>query len=219
MTPMSEIFYSVYQCSDPTCCLRFPALHGSIRNNRCPRCKSLLQEMSTRSVEHENGQQSRNLPYLPLEALLDNVRSGWNVGAIFRTADGFRIQRLYLCGITPVPGNQQVDKTALGAQQSVGWTNARNAVAQLVMLQQQGKRIWALEETAKSDSIYTLTRKDLAGRPIVLVVGNELSGVDTTILEASDRIISIPMRGVKRSLNVSVAFGIAASFLSAYLWD
>jgi tRNA G18 (ribose-2'-O)-methylase SpoU len=148
-----------------------------------------------------------------LEALLDNVRSAWNVGAIFRTADALGVRRLHLCGITPTPENASVKKTALGADSSVPWTTSKNALKAAEKLKADGCQLWALEQDERAVSIYDLAIDDLrfSGVPVVLVVGNEITGVDPALLDLCDRIVYIPMRGQKRSLNVEVAFGVAVS--------
>jgi tRNA G18 (ribose-2'-O)-methylase SpoU len=149
-----------------------------------------------------------------LEALLDNVRSAWNVGAIFRTADALGVRRLYLCGITPTPENASVSKTALGADKSVAWSHDRNALAVAQKLKAGGCLLWGLEQDERAVSTTDLFADSRIGTdfpPIILIVGNEITGVDPALLDLCDRIIYIPMRGQKRSLNVEVAFGVAVS--------
>lgn len=156
--------------------------------------------------------QTRTL-HQQFETLLDNIRSGWNVGAMFRTADGLGCRRMHLCGITPTPEHPQVTKTALGAEKTVPWMYASNAVKHCQMLQQQGYMIWALEDCPEAEVIFDLQKERLAAQPCVLVVGNEVTGVDPAILALCDRVMAIPMMGAKRSLNVAVAYGIALSTL------
>jgi 23S rRNA (guanosine2251-2'-O)-methyltransferase len=152
-----------------------------------------------------------NQPPLPLEALLDNIRSAWNVGAIFRTADGLGVQKLHLCGITPTPENPSVAKTALGADQSIPWTYSRNALSAAEKLKEEGIRLWALEQDERA--IQVTENWDAAAGRIALIVGNEVTGVDPALLDLCERIVYIPMQGKKRSLNVEVAFGVAVSAL------
>jgi tRNA G18 (ribose-2'-O)-methylase SpoU len=152
-----------------------------------------------------------NRPSLQLETLLDNVRSAWNVGAIFRTADGLGVQKLHLCGITPTPENPSVRKTALGADETIPWTYARNALLTAEKLKAEGCRLWALEQDPRAVSL-TETWEPTA-QPLALIVGNEVTGVDPDLLDLCERIIYIPMQGQKRSLNVEVAFGVAISAL------
>jgi 23S rRNA (guanosine2251-2'-O)-methyltransferase len=147
-----------------------------------------------------------------IETLLDNLRSAFNVGSIFRTSDGAGIRHLHLCGITPTPDHPKVTKTALGAELSIPWTQHWNGFDASVSMKQQGFRVWALEAGQKSQSLFDVLT-ETQGDPILLVVGNEVSGVDAGILDICDRHIWIPMQGDKNSLNVSVAYGIAAYFL------
>jgi tRNA G18 (ribose-2'-O)-methylase SpoU len=147
-----------------------------------------------------------------VEALLDNIRSIYNVGSMFRTADGAGIRHLHLCGMTATPEQPKVVKTALGAEQAVGWTFHPNGLEAAEGLQKQGYRLWALEGGRRAEPLFA-AQVDPAGPPILLVVGNEVAGVDPAILERCERVLSIPMSGVKQSLNVVVAFGIAAYFL------
>lgn len=151
-----------------------------------------------------------------VEALLDNIRSTFNVGAMFRTADGAGIRRLHLCGITSRPDNPKVAsriaKTALGAEQTVPWQAHNNILDAAQDLKAGGMRLWALEGGPRAESLFS-SAGDLPGAPILLVVGNELSGVDPEVLDLCERVVAIPMQGYKRSLNVAIAFGVAAYFL------
>ena len=137
------------------------------------------------------------------------MRSAWNVGAIFRTSDGLGVAKLHLCGITPTPENQSVAKTALGADQIIPWTQARNALSLAEKLLAEGVRLWALEQDERAIPVSTGWETDQ--RRIVLIVGNEVTGVDPALLDLCERIVFIPMQGQKRSLNVEVAFGVAVS--------
>ncbi len=144
--------------------------------------------------------------------LLDNIRSAWNVGSIFRSADGFGFTHAYLCGITPTPDNEAVAKTALGAEDSVTWSYHKDAVKLVKGLKKQGWKVWALEEDEKAVKL----ARNAEGRMknIVLIVGNEVTGVDPELLELADKIFYIPMRGEKKSYNAAMAFSIAAYAIS-----
>ncbi|MBI4811149.1 MAG: RNA methyltransferase [Ignavibacteriales bacterium] len=137
--------------------------------------------------------------------LLDNIRSLYNVGAIFRTADGARISKLFLCGYTPYPPRKEIEKTALGATSTIPWEYFKNPLDAIDLLKSQGIRICVLEHTDKSLPYYSLT-KDVF--PLCLVVGNEITGVSKEILSQADYAIDIPMYGMKQSLNAAIAFGI-----------
>jgi tRNA G18 (ribose-2'-O)-methylase SpoU len=134
---------------------------------------------------------------------------------MFRTADGTGIQQLYLCGITPTPAHPQVVRTSLGAEQSVHWKYESNALTLAKSLVSLGYLIWVLEDTPTAESLYQIEYQ-ITNQPILLVVGNEICGVDPGLLALAERVISIPMVGQKRSYNVAVAFGISASFLQYY---
>jgi 23S rRNA (guanosine2251-2'-O)-methyltransferase len=151
-------------------------------------------------------------PSIHLEALLDNIRSAWNVGSIFRTADGFGLRHMHLCGITPTPENDAMKKTSLGAEDSVGWEYHKDALKLVQKLKVEGWRILALEEHERATSISQFANPQSAN-PILLIVGNEVTGVDPGLLDLCDEILFIPMHGQKKSFNATVAFGIAAYLL------
>jgi 23S rRNA (guanosine2251-2'-O)-methyltransferase len=151
-----------------------------------------------------------------LEAFLDNVRSAWNVGSIFRSADGAGFDRVYLCGITPTPAYPAVLKTSLGAEKSLPWRQHLDGLQAAETLIQDGRRLWALENDPRAGNLYAFQPAELspqAEKAIVLVVGNEVCGVDAEILALCERVVYLPMHGIKRSYNVAVAFGIAAHYL------
>jgi tRNA G18 (ribose-2'-O)-methylase SpoU len=139
--------------------------------------------------------------------VLDNVRSAYNVGAVLRTADAFRLEAVYLTGITCTGDHRSVHKTALGAQDSVPWTYRESAVELVRELKAAGRQIAALEIT---DAPTPLRSSNLLSYPLCLIIGNELTGVDPKLLAESDHALEIPQYGAKQSLNVAVAFGIAA---------
>jgi 23S rRNA (guanosine2251-2'-O)-methyltransferase len=202
--------FEIRICKNPACGLRYPLVKGHPFGERCPICLGSTLTALTRELSTEPEpiiQPSR----LQLEALLDNVRSAWNVGAIFRTSDGFGVQKIYLCGITPTPENPSVSKTALGADSGIPWIYSRNALLAAQKIKAEGAHLWALEQDARAIPVYSKFEVD--AQPIVLIVGNEVSGVDPGLLDLCERIVYIPMLGKKRSLNVEVAFGAAMSAL------
>ncbi len=148
-------------------------------------------------------------------AILANIRSLHNVGSIFRTADAAGVQKLYLAGITPTPrdrfGNPEpkLAKVALGAEKTVAWEKAASVSALINQLKKEGFKIWAVEQSKKSIPYYRLKIKN-SKLKIGLVFGNEVSGLSPAILKKCDKILEIPMKGKKESLNVSVAFGVVA---------
>ncbi len=143
---------------------------------------------------------------LPVYVLLNSIRSSYNVGSIFRTSDGAMIEKLFLCGYTPHPPKKEVLKTALGSQDSVKWEYINDPKEVVLSLKQLGIKICALELTSKSKPYYQIESKDF---PLCLIVGNEISGVSQELLDLCDFSIEIPQYGIKQSLNVAVAYGIA----------
>jgi 23S rRNA (guanosine2251-2'-O)-methyltransferase len=142
----------------------------------------------------------------PLVVVLDNVRSTHNVGSVFRTADAFLISGIWLCGYTPRPPHRDIHKTALGATETVEWKYAENTVAAIQALKQEGYKIFAVEQVEKSIPLHEFSSE----KPVKMVVvfGNELTGVDPEVLKLCDGSIEIPQFGMKHSLNISVAAGI-----------
>src|SRR4030067_3314787 len=209
---MTDTQYQFYECDNPECDLRFPGYEGFLRWNRCPICRSKTHLVAF--VEHpaEKAKPANSSGKWKVEVLLDNIRSAWNVGSIFRTSDGTGIQKIYLCGISPTPENPKVNKTALGAEINIPWEKHNNGVKTANSLKSQGYILWALEDLPDAEPLY---RVDLPiiNSPLVLIAGNEVCGVDPGIIETCDKVLSIPMLGKKRSYNVAIAFGITASHL------
>jgi 23S rRNA (guanosine2251-2'-O)-methyltransferase len=158
---------------------------------------------------------AETLPKRRISILLDNLRSAYNTGAIFRTADGVGAVHLYLGGITPTPSdNPAVQKTALGSELAISWSSHPNACAVGQDLQAEGFRLLALETTLHSISLFDVDLQAIESDPLLLVVGNEQAGVDPGLLELCDLVLALPMVGSKASLNVAVAFGVAAYWLA-----
>ncbi len=155
---------------------------------------------------------------MPVSVVLDNVRSLNNIGSVFRTADAFRVECIYLCGITARPPHREIQKTALGATESVSWQyfpETRDAVA---MLRKEGCDILAVEQTDKSVLLHDFDYA--AGRKTALVFGNEVKGVEQEVIDMVDACIEIPQLGTKHSLNVSVSAGIVLwTFFRKMQWD
>lgn len=145
--------------------------------------------------------------------ILPNIRSCHNVGAMFRTADACGFDKIYLIGYTPLPPRKEIAKVALGAENSVPWEYKKSLVRLISTLKRDKYTIIALEKTEGSVELSSLTKKSL-GEKIALIVGNEVEGIDKKTLKKSDQIAHIPMRGIKESLNVSIAAGIAMYAIS-----
>ena len=151
--------------------------------------------------------------------ILDNIRSSHNVGSIFRTADAFGCQKIYLGGLTPAPvdkygrENKKVTKVSLGAEKSVAWGQVVSTADLLVKLKKDGHKILALEQAADSTPLgdFSLDKKS----KYALILGSEPDGMSPEVLKQADVILEIPMQGQKESLNVAVAFGMAVWHLGA----
>jgi len=211
---MAASRFQVRECSNSECRLRFPLNPQMHSGAYCPRCGA-----STVLVEEVYEQAGRGVvePKKGASAagLLDNIRSSFNVGAMFRTADGAGLDHLYLCGITPTPDeNDKIGKTALGAEENVPWSYHANALDAARLFQERGARLIALEYTRDAIPLYHYRIKPEDGQLTVLVVGNELAGIDPGLREMCETVLYIPMRGEKGSLNAAVAFSIAAYWIT-----
>lgn len=147
----------------------------------------------------------------PIVVVLDNIRSMHNVGSVFRTADAFRIEAICLCGYTPQPPHRDIQKTALGATETVNWLYFSTTLDALKQLKEHGYTIFAVEQAVGSISLEQFEETD---KKIAVVFGNEVSGVDSEVLAHCDGCIEIPQLGMKHSLNISVAAGIVLWKLS-----
>jgi len=152
--------------------------------------------------------------------VLNNIRSLHNVGSIFRTADGAGIEKIYLCGITPTPVDRfdrprpQFTKVSLGAERFVPWEHAASATALVKKLKKEGYLIFAIEQAKRSVPHKTVRLGKKGLEKLAIVLGNEVAGLSPALLALADKVLEIPMRGKKESLNVSVAFGIIAYHLN-----
>ncbi|MBL0342132.1 MAG: RNA methyltransferase [Bacteroidetes bacterium] len=146
------------------------------------------------------------LKKMPVVVVLDNIRSGLNVGSFFRTADSFMVERLILCGITASPPEKEILKSALGATESVTWEYFSNSEDAILQLKSEGYSIFAVEQSDVSVSLHNF--ETVSEKKYVLVFGNEVKGVDPNLIPHLDGTIEIPQSGIKHSLNVSVCAGI-----------
>ena len=144
---------------------------------------------------------------LPLTVVLDNVRSLNNIGSVFRTSDAFRVEHIALCGITATPPHREIHKTALGAEDSVAWSYHEDTVDCVRRLKERGYRVYAVE--LAHDSLMLDKDRVEIDKPIALVFGNEIEGVQEEVMALCDGFLEIPQYGSKHSLNVSCAAAIA----------
>lgn len=184
--------------------------------NRCPRCGSSLEIAEEPYASFTVPQKTKNSKGRLFVTVLDNIRSAYNVGSVFRTSDGAGIDKIYLCGITPTPENPKVGKTALDAEKNVPWEHSWSILETVEKLRSEGYYIISLEGGSRSINIFdALPVMRRANEPVALIVGNEVSGIDPKAVELSSMCVYIPMEGIKESLNVATAFGIA-SYLIRY---
>lgn len=146
----------------------------------------------------------KSVDKLPVAVVLDQVRSANNVGSVFRTADAFRVQALYLCGFSPKPPHRDIRKTALGAEEAVSWQYVQATVTAVKQLKDAGYKVWGVEQTHGSVPLQDWQPKG----PVAFVLGNEVQGVADEVLALVDGCIEIPQEGTKHSLNIAVSAGI-----------
>jgi len=219
--PLTETF-----CPYPECNERFSAdLPAGRTKTTCPKCgRAITARLSAVFSTLEREQEKRKRMGMvnfdndakkgpgyveSFVAVVEDVRSLFNVGAVFRTADGAGMDKVYLCGITGAPPRKEIEKVSLGAESTVNWEWSFGCVTVLRELKERGFQIVALEKTEGSRPLTQLLVEGKLQRPLCLVVGNEVSGVSAEALALSDIVADLPMKGMKESLNVSVAFGIA----------
>src|SRR5690349_12456930 len=212
--------YEIRICD--SCGLRYPLMEAHPFGTRCPACMGETRVALRRQLIHEPGpvrlfalntkkeeklrdlQDSYSLG-TGLAVLLDNIRSAWNVGSILRSADGFGFSHAYLCGITSTADNEAVTKTSLGAEDSVPWSYHKDAVRLIKGLKDEGWKVYALEDDERAipleSSSLLPNMEERAPTLQVLIVGNEVTGVDPELLDLCDDIFYIPMRGEKKSFN------------------
>ncbi len=208
----SQVCFHMRQCEHDSCRFRFPAPAGLDEDAVCPLCHGPAPFIGEPFGNEVSIQSPGPVGCRPLEVLLDNLRSSYNVGSILRTCDGAGVEHAHLCGITSTPDQAKVAKTALGAERSVPWSYHRNGLDAVLMLKEAGYAIWSLENRGQTQPLFDISL-ELVMEPVVLVVGNELAGIDPGILAESDYMVSLPMLGSKKSLNAVVAFGAAVYWL------
>ncbi len=221
MEPGTQSTGKPVRCPATGCAVIFdlpPRLLG--RSVECPSCGGRMTarplEVAARLELQEtkiHGSSGLAIPRLPFSVLVDNVRSLWNVGSIFRTADACGVREIALCGITGCPPRVQIAKTALGAERAVGWRYRADSGRALEELVTEGYTPVAVET---SERAMPLDRIEWP-TPLCLVLGSETAGVSPRVLDACQLHVAIPMRGAKDSLNVAVAFGIVAQHAACAL--
>lgn len=160
-----------------------------------------MEELNRKSVE-----EFHEAPKIPVIVVLENIRSMHNVGSVFRTADAFLIEAIYICGYTAQPPRKEIDKTALGATETVAWKYFLTTSDAIQELNAQKYAVYAIEQAAESISLKNV--QDFTAEKIALIFGNEVSGVEQDSISSCQGCIEIPQYGMKHSLNIAVAAGI-----------
>ncbi len=168
------------------------------------------RKLKNSELDRKSTEDFKSSEKTPLIIILDNIRSLNNIGSVFRTADAFLIQKIYLCGITATPPHKDIHKTALGATDSVDWEYIENTMKLIKKLKEQRIQILSIEQSENSVSLeYFRTQKNTT---YAIVFGNEVKGVQQEVVSNSDNVIEIPQFGTKHSLNISVSCGVV-------VWD
>ena len=165
-----------------------------------------IRKLRTVEMERLTVEEFKEARKTPLVVVLDDVRSMYNVGSVFRTGDAFRIEALYLCGISATPPATEIHKTALGAEDSVEWHHFDTALEAVEKLRGEGYEVWSVEQCENSTKLNEFT--PVKGKRYAVVLGNEVKGVHQEVIDASDGCLEIPQLGTKHSMNVSVTAGI-----------
>ncbi|NKI25603.1 RNA methyltransferase [Arenibacter sp. 6A1] len=169
-----------------------------------------MRKLENSELDRLNVEEFKQVEKTPVCIILDNVRSLNNIGSVFRTADAFLIEKIYLCGITATPPHKDIHKTALGATESVTWEYRESALALVQELQQSGYATYSVEQA--ENAVMLNDFKVAKDQKYALVFGNEVKGVSQEVVSKSDGVLEIPQYGTKHSLNISVSVGIV-------VWD
>ena len=169
-----------------------------------------MRKLENFELNRKSLDQYKKIEKIPLIIILDNVRSLNNIGSIFRSSDAFLIEKIYLCGITASPPHRDIQKTALGATESVSWEYSKETVTPVKKLNEKGYKIYAVEQVEGSISLQNFNPKK--NNRYAFIFGNEVNGVSQKIVDLCKNVIEIPHEGTKHSLNISVAVGVV-------IWD
>ena len=169
-----------------------------------------MRKLTNAELERKNVEEFKQADKTPLIVVLDDIRSLHNIGSVFRTADAFLIEKIYLCGITATPPNKEIHKTALGATETVVWEYAKDVLEVIEKLKSEKVAVYAIEQVENSVMLNDFQIEER--QRYALVFGNEVKGVAQEAIHLSDGVIEIPQLGTKHSLNISVSAGIV-------IWD
>ncbi|HUC80611.1 MAG TPA: RNA methyltransferase [Flavisolibacter sp.] len=171
----------------------FPAKEKRMR-------KLSMDELGRKTVE-----EFRQSEKIPVIVVLENIRSAYNVGSVFRTADAFLLESIYICGYTAFPPHKEIKKTALGAEESVAWKHFKNIGEAIEEIRAQGFKVYAVEQAVDSWKLGSFSTEE---DKIAVILGNEVTGVEQSTIALCDGVIEIPQLGMKHSLNVATAAGV-----------
>jgi tRNA G18 (ribose-2'-O)-methylase SpoU len=177
----------------------------------------MSEKISMDQLGRISAEEFRKSEKIPITVVLDNIRSGLNVGSVFRSADAFRIEKIICCGYSPVPPHREVLKSALGATESVTWSYEEHTREAVISIENAGVRVFAIEQTTGSIALQQFDPKH--SLPMAIVLGNEVNGVDQGVVEICNGCIEITQFGTKHSLNVAVCAGIVLYDLCAKIRD
>jgi tRNA G18 (ribose-2'-O)-methylase SpoU len=169
-----------------------------------------MRKLANSELDRKSVEGFRESAKTPLILILDDIRSLHNIGSVFRTADAFLVEQIYLCGITATPPNKEIHKTALGATDTVAWEYVKDVTEAITKLKTQDIEVWAVEQVENSVMLNDFTPP--AGKKLALIFGNEVKGVSQQAIDLCNGTIEIPQLGTKHSLNISVSAGIV-------VWD
>ena len=164
-----------------------------------------IRKLSMEDLQRKSLEEAKASEKTPIVVILENIRSAYNVGSVFRTADAFLLEAIYICGYTAVPPHKEIRKTALGAEESVHWKHFSTIDQAITELKEAGYKLFAVEQAEHS---FPLQQVVYEGEKLAVVFGNEVSGVEVNTIAQCDGCIEIPQLGMKHSLNVSVAAGV-----------
>jgi 23S rRNA (guanosine2251-2'-O)-methyltransferase len=171
-----------------------------------PNEKMKHRKLKNSELDRKSPEEFKSAAKSPLIIILDDIRSLNNIGSVFRTADAFLVEKIFLCGITATPPHKDITKTALGATESVAWEYAKNVRDVIIDLQSQGVEIIAIEQAEGATSLLNLQLT--AGKKYGVVFGNEVKGVAQEVVSKSNLVVEIPQYGTKHSLNIAVSAGV-----------
>jgi tRNA G18 (ribose-2'-O)-methylase SpoU len=172
-----------------------------------------MRKLKNSELERLTVEEFKQANKFPVVIVLDNIRSQNNIGSAFRTGDAFRIESIYLCGISATPPHREIHKTALGAENTVDWKYFDTTIEAVKLLKEQGFKIVAVEQAAQSIMLQDF--KSNISEKLALIFGNEVDGVDDSIMEMADYCVEIPQFGTKHSLNITVSLGIVIWHLAS----